>query len=84
MNPITYQRWSARGRFITSLVAGGDGGGHEDGEALALALEGGYPASGTERQTGAEQRAIQLMYLALLVLRVFHPSHLHTTAVPKQ
>ncbi|RWV81717.1 hypothetical protein BHE74_00030612 [Ensete ventricosum] len=64
------------GRLITSLVAGHGGGGHEGGKALALALEGGHPASGAERLAGAEQRAIQMMHLAFVVLRVFHPGDL--------
>lgn len=35
------------------MISGGDGGGHENGKAFALALKGGDPPLRTEAHAGA-------------------------------
>lgn len=58
------------------MVAGGDGGGHENGEALALALEGGDPPLGAEAHAGAQHGSVELVDLALIVLCMLNPCNL--------
>lgn len=62
----------------TRLVAGGAGGGHEDGEALALPLEGAEPPLGAESRARAEQRAVEHVDGGVVVLGVLDPRDLRT------
>lgn len=61
---------------LTRDLAAGDDRGHEDGKALALALEGGHPPLRAERHARPEQRAVKRVHPRLVVLGVFHPRDL--------
>lgn len=58
------------------MISRGNGGGHEDGKALALALEGGDPTLGAEAHAGADERTVEVVDDALVVLDVLHPCNL--------
>lgn len=68
--------------IITGVVSGWDGGGHENGEAFALTLKGGHPPLSSESHTGAQQWLVELVNLALIVLCMLHPRHLHLHYYP--
>lgn len=59
------------------MIPGWHGGRHEDGEALALPLEGGHPPLGAEAHAGGDERPVELVDDALVVLNVLHPCNLH-------
>ena len=62
--------------MCTGVIPGCDAGGHEDGEALALALEGGDPSLRAEPHSGTVPRAVELVYHRFVVVSMFYPSNL--------
>lgn len=59
------------------MIAGRDGGRHENGEAFGLALEGGDPTLSTEAHAGTDQGTVELMNEALVIICMFYPSNLY-------
>lgn len=58
------------------MIPARDGGGHEDGEALAFPLEGGNPPLGTESHSRTEQPPVELVNSALVILSMLNPCYL--------